>query len=192
MSGTKYIAMAVVVDDVETYLQNPNLASLSDRVLQVQGSVTAPNPDYAVMSLPPKAVEPVKIPNSKVGDVVFLYQLSDTQYEFVASISNYPGYERIKHAYLALLSGPIHPSDGTQFFDTTGSNLPLGLGLIHLPFNIPDFLPNLPAMVWLVIALVSGYSAYNSKNILPKIGLSAVTWLAAAKFVKTQTNNLKL
>jgi len=188
----KLFGIAVVVNSLDNYLQDPVQATLAERVINVMNGIEAPNPDYAAMKQPFQAVIPAAIPESKAGDVVFLEYKGGTSFEVVGSLTNFPTQDRIRNAYLAILNAPLHPGEGAQLFDTTGNNLPLGLGLIHLPFNFPDFLPNLPAILWLLIALYTGYSAYNTRRPAARIAWGAAAWLAAAKYVKTQKQNIKL
>jgi len=182
----KIFTIALVVDDLGNYLQAPQLAQVANNVINVVTGSPVPNPDYAAFQQP-HVVTPVKIPNSSAGDVIFLEWLGGDQYQVITRLS-YPGFAKIKEVWEVILSGPLD-GDGAKIV-TYGSNLPMGLGLIRL--NIPDFLPNLPPLVWLLIALLAGAGAYTNKKIFPRVALGAVTWIAAAKFVQTTQKNIKL
>lgn len=183
----KIYSIALVVNDLDNYLQIPAMATLAGNVINVTTSAPVPNPDYATMKLPVKAVLPIKIPGSQPGQVVFLEWKGEDNYEVVSRL-NWPSHQKIKEVWNLILSGPLD-GDGMKMV-AAGNNIPLGLGLINL--NVPDFLPNLPPLVWLLVALFSGYGAYQQKKITHKIGLGLATWLAASKFIQAQQKNIKL
>lgn len=184
----KLLTIALVVDNVETYLSNARLAQLAEDTLSIQSDAEVVNPDFAAMKLPFLVVEPVRIPGSQPGDVVFLEWKGQSDYQLIGSL-HFPSRMESLNVFNALLSGANLPVSA-EGFSLGGNSLPIGLGLFRL--NIPDFLPNFPPMVWLIVALFSGYTAYNSRKTGPQIAWAAATWLAAAKFLKTQSKNIKL
>lgn len=182
----KTFAIALVVDNLDTYLQMPQLAQLAENVIQVTTAAPAPNPGYAGF-FQPKVVTTAKIPGSKPGQVVFLEHMGGEQYETISRL-NYPTRAQIQQVWNLLLSGPLDGS-GRALVEA-GNSMPLGLGLIDL--NIPDFLPRLPALVWLLLALGAGFGAYKSKKIYPRIAYGAAAWLAASKFIQSQQSKVQL
>lgn len=189
--ATKLYTIGVVVPDIDNYLGDPAFGPLANRVFLVQGEVTATNPDYAVMRLPFKAIKPDIIPGSIPGDVYFLEWQSGETFKVLGK-QHFPTQEQVRRTFQRLLDGPIPQGEAEEFF-MGGNNLPVGLGIFSWNLNIPDFLPNFPPAVWWIIAIVSGYQAYNQKKTLGKVALGAVTWLALAKAIKSsQMQNIKL
>ena len=96
----------------------------------------------------------------------------------------------MRDTYYAVLTKKGLPAEAELFQPDEEKKLGLGFGLIDI--NIPDFLPNLSPLLWLLIAAGAAYGTYQAKPITSKIAFGAATWIASAKFVKTNTLKFKL
>jgi hypothetical protein len=143
-------------------------------------------PDAAI-SLTPAAL-PAHV-NAKPGQVLFARYNGGTDFEIRARLS-FPDQGAIESTYYSVMKNLPLPADAKQYQPNEDGMLPIGLGL--LKWNIPDFLPNLPAWMWALLAIAAGGSAYTSKKRHTQIAGAAVAWLAAAKFFKAQKQKIAL
>lgn len=151
------------------------------------GSIQLPVwPDAAVAITP--SVLPEKA-NAKIGQVIYAEYKGGSSWEIKARLT-WPTLQAMKETYLAVLQKKPLPDGAKEFSADEQTTLPLGLGL--LPFNIPDFLPTLSPALWLLIAVAAGLTTYKGKKTPTKIAAGAVAWIAVAKFVKTQKQNITL
>jgi hypothetical protein len=130
-----------------------------------------------------------KSANVRPGQVLYAQYKDGGNWEIRARLE-WPSMVAMKDTYLAVLLNQNLPATGEEFQPEEDKKLSLGLGLFNL--WIPDFLPNLPPLVWLLIALLSGYGAYEKKKIVPRVALGAVAWIAAAKFIQSNQKNIRL
>lgn len=181
------IAIILVVADLATK------TSVEQQLYQAANQAWANYPETeqdlvwnGVIVITPQFIQQAK---AKPGQVLFAEYQPSGEFMIRARLEN-PSHQAIAETYASVMQKLPLPLSAEGYQTEEDKQLSLGFGLFRL--GIPDFLPNLPPIVWLIIALIAGYSSYNSKKTLPKIGLAAATWVAAAKFVKTQSNKFKL
>ena len=181
------IAMILVVGDLA------NKTAGEQQLYQEANQAWASYPETEQSLIWPGVIVivPAAIPAAKArpGQILFAEYQGNGDFMVKARLEN-PSSQAIYDTYVSVMQKLPLPISAEGYQPEEEKKLSLGFGLFNL--NIPDFLPDLPPIVWLIIALLAGYKAYDSKKIVPRAALGAVTWLAAAKYVKTQTNNLKL
>lgn len=137
-------------------------------------------------------IEPAVLPpsaNAQPGQVIYAEYKGGSSWEIVARLQ-WPTLQAMKETYLAVLQKQPLPTGAQEFATEEQKTLPLGLGLID--WRIPDFLPNLPPAVWILLAIAAGLTAYRGKKTPTRLAAGAVAWIAAAKFVKTQKQKISL
>jgi hypothetical protein len=117
--------------------------------------------------------------------VIFIETRPDGQQYTINRLTGGPTSAQIKSAYQYALNQVYGDGDGNLPTPNEQTGLPLGLGILDI--NIPDFLPDLPAEVYLLIALVAGYQATKTKGIM-RIIMVSVAWMAMAKIKKLATS----
>lgn len=181
-------ALAVIADLDNPTAQESQIRQVANLAwYSVFGDPALPVWESGIISIQP-GILPTQA-KAKPGQIIFAEYKGGTSWEIRARLQ-WPSQQAATETYLAVLQNLQLPASADQFQPVEDKKLSIGLGLFNL--WIPDFLPNLPPIVWLLIALFSGYSTYRSKKIVPRIAYGAVTWIAAAKFVQSNQKNIKL
>jgi hypothetical protein len=183
------IVMMVVVNQVAV------LSAAESALVQAANTAWFNQPTTIALPMWPDGIIKVEAKvlekaNAKPMQVLFAEYKGGNDFEIITRLNN-PPMPVMRDTYTAVMTRQNLPAESDQFTPEEDKKLSLGLGLFNL-FSIPDFLPNLHPLIWLAIAMGAGYGTYKRKPIYEKAAFGAVAWIAAAKFVKTNTLKIKL
>jgi len=202
----KLISLALVVNDMETYLSDPDLSNLADTVLQAGTDFTVPFPEYAALKMPFKVVPAAQIPQGIPGQVLYLQYKAGDQYEILGRL-NRPTFTAARSALIATLTPPDQAGGVVPFATEEAAGLPIGLNAVQLllpslfPVNwkprvanirIPDPLPSLPWPLYALLVAAAGWRAYEAQKTQSRILWGVASWVLLAKTAKEKRRNIKI